>query len=174
MRHFLDRLYWLSGALAGCLILGICLLISAQILLNGASRLFGPVLPTTIPSYADFSGYMLASASFLALAHTLRYGGHIRVNLVSQRLPKGVQVVLEFLVLALSAAIVGFALWYMIDLTLQSYQYGDKSYGIIPIPLALPQAVVSLGLAILLISLIDTMALLGQKRAPVLTAADEV
>jgi len=117
---------------------------------------------------------MLASASFLALAHTLRHGGHVRVNLVSQRLPKGVQVVLEFLVLALSAAIVGFALWYMIDLTLQSYQYGDKSYGIIPIPLAIPQAIVSIGLAILLISLIDTMALLGQKRAPVLTAADEV
>ncbi len=174
MRKFLDRLYWLSGALAGCLILAICLLISAQILLNGASRLFGPVLPTTIPSYAEFSGYMLASTSFLALAHTLRYGGHIRVNLVSGRLPRTVQVVLEFCVLLLSAAIVSFALWYMIDLTLQSYQFGDKSYGIIPIPLAIPQTVVSTGLAILLISLVDTLAELVQKRAPVLTAADEV
>jgi len=174
MRYFLDRLYWLSGALAGCLILAICLLISSQILLNGASRLFGPVLPSTIPSYADFSGYMLAGASFLALAHTLREGGHIRVNLVSERLPRAVQVVLEFLVLALSAAVVGFALWYMVDLMLQSYRFGDKSYGIIPIPLVIPQAVVSTGLAILLISLIDTMVELLQKRTPVLTAANEV
>lgn len=174
MRKFLDRLYQFSGALAGCLIIAICLLVSAQILLNGVTRMFGPILPSTIPSYADFSGYMLAAASFLALGHTLREGGHIRVNLVTQRLSIRMQVAAEFVVLVLSCGVIGYALGYMFKMIGQSYQWGDKSNGIIAIPLAIPQSVVALGMAILLIALVDTLVTLLRTRLPVLSTPDEV
>lgn len=174
MRKFLDGLYRLSGMLAGCLIIAICLLISAQILLNGATRMFGPILPSTIPSYADFSGYMLAGATFLALGHTLREGGHIRVNLVTQRLSIKVQVAAEFIVLVMASGVIGYALFYMFKMIAQSYQWGDKSNGIIAIPLAIPQSVVALGMAILLIALIDTLVTLLRTRQPVLSTPDEV
>ena len=174
MRKFLDGLYQLSGMLAGCLIVAICLLVSAQILLNGATRLFGPILPSTIPSYADFSGYMLAGASFLALGHTLREGGHIRVNLVTQRFSIKAQVVAEFFTLLLSGFMVAYALRYMIKMIGQSYQWGDKSNGIIAIPLAIPQSVVALGMAILLIAVVDTLITLIRTKQPVLSTPDEV
>lgn len=174
MRLFLDKLYWLSGMFAGCLIIAICLLVSVQILLTASSRLFGPVLPSTIPSYADFSGFMLAAASFLALAYTLRQGGHIRVNLVTQRLGRKVQVVLEFVVLAIASGMIGFVLWYMVQLVLESLHYGDMSTGMVPIPLAFPQVIVAAGLAILLIALIDTLFDLLRTGNPVLSTPDEV
>jgi len=174
MRQFLDRLYHLSGVLSGCLILAICLLVSCQILLNATSRIIGPVLPTTIPSYADFSGFMLAAASFLALAHTLRSGGHIRVNLVTQQFSTRMRVVFEFITLVLSTGLIGYALWYMVLLVEESHRYGDQSSGIIAIPLAIPQAAVAVGLAILFIALVDTLVELLRFCKPVLTSPDEV
>lgn len=174
MRNTLDRLYWLSGVVAGCLIIAICLLVSAQIILNGATRMLGPILPSTIPSYADFSGFMLAGASFLALAHTLREGGHIRVNLVTQQLPVKLQVMFEFIVLLLSISVIGYALWFMIEMIMESYHYNDTSPGIIPIPLAIPQSIVGLGLTILWISLVDTLFDLIRTKQPVLSTPDEV
>ncbi|PIB25850.1 C4-dicarboxylate ABC transporter permease [Amylibacter kogurei] len=174
MRKFLDGLYHISGAIAGVLILAICVLISCQILLNGLGRMFGQILPTTIPSYADFSGYMLAASSFLALAHTLRSGGHIRVNLIMQTMSKNLQVLFETISLIISISLVGYATWFMAKLVQESIHYGDKSSGIIPIPLGIPQSVVLIGLIILLIALIDTFVELLRKREPILTSADEV
>lgn len=174
MRLFLDKLYWLSGILAGCLIIAICLLVSTQVLLTASSRLFGPVLPSTIPSYADFSGFMLAGASFLALAYTLRQGGHIRVNLVTQKLTLKLQVAMEFVVLVLASGVTGFVLWYMLQVILESFHYGDMSTGIVPIPLAIPQSVVAAGLAILLIAMVDTLFDLLRTERPVLSTPDEV
>ncbi|MEO5621424.1 MAG: hypothetical protein ABIQ32_12915, partial [Sphingomicrobium sp.] len=81
MRNILDRLYQFSGGLAALAILAICLLITAQIGFNIIARLGGADLSYTIPSYADFAGYFLSTASFMALAYTLRAGGHIRVGL---------------------------------------------------------------------------------------------
>lgn len=159
---------------AGGLIIAICLLVSVQIILNGAMRIFGPILPSTIPSYADFSGFMLAGASFLALAHTLREGGHIRVNLVTQQLPAKLQVVLEFIVLVLSISVIGYAFWFVVKMIMESYDYNDTSSGIIPIPLAYPKSIVGLGLAILLISLVDTLFDLIRTKQPVLSTPDEI
>ncbi len=77
MRRQLDRIYLAAGWSAAFIILAIATLISAQVLLNFATRVFGLPLPSTIPSYADFSGFMLAAATFLAMPYTFRSGGHI-------------------------------------------------------------------------------------------------
>ena len=174
MGDFLQKLYDLSGKMAGLLILAICLLISAQILLNGMGRLSPGLLPSTIPSYADFSGFMLAGATFLALAHTLRAGGHIRVNLVTARLPQRAQVVAEGAVLVLTSALVAFATWFMGALVAESVHYGDVSTGIIPVPLWIPQSVATFGVGLLLLALLQTLADLVRSGKPVLSTPDEV
>ena len=56
-------------------------------LLNVTTRVFDLPLPSTIPSYADFAGFMLAAATFLAMPYTFRSAGHIRVTLITARLP---------------------------------------------------------------------------------------
>jgi TRAP-type C4-dicarboxylate transport system permease small subunit len=174
MDRVLQRLYNLCGAIAGALILCICLLISAQIILNGFGRLSPGTLPSTIPSYADFSGYMLAGATFLALAHTLRSGGHIRVNLVVSRFAPSVQVWFEALALIISILLVGYAAWFMIALVLESIHYGDVSSGIVPVPLWIPQSVAAFGIALLWVAVVHTLADLIRARAPVLSTPDEV
>ena len=168
MGRQLQRLYDLCGAIAGGLIICICLLISAQILLNGFGRLSPGTLPSTIPSYADFSGFMLAGATFLALAHTLRAGGHIRVNLVTTRLPERTQVVAEAIVLLIAASLVGYATWFMGALVLESLHYGDTSPGIIAVPLWIPQLTMVTGLVLLTVALLDTLVQSVRNRAPVI------
>jgi TRAP-type C4-dicarboxylate transport system permease small subunit len=174
MGRILQRLYDICGAVAGGLILCICLLISTQIVLNGMGRLAPGVLPSTIPSYSDFSGYMLAGATFLALAHTLRAGGHIRVNLVTGRLPERVQFFAEVVVLIIASALVGFIAWFMIALVRESLHYGDVSTGIIPIALWIPQSVAAFGVALFLVSILHTLVDLIVAGKPVLSSPDEV
>jgi TRAP-type C4-dicarboxylate transport system permease small subunit len=174
MGRLLQRIYDLCGALAGGLILGICLLISAQIVLNSMGRFSPGTLPSTIPSYADFSGFMLAGATFLALAHTLRAGGHIRVNLVVGRLPLRMQTYSEGLALLISAALIGYATWFMMGMVAESIHYGDVSNGIIPIALWIPQSVAAFGVALLLVAVVHTFVDLIRAGRPVLSSPDEV
>ncbi len=170
----LDRLYLAAGIAAGACIAAICLLVAAQIALNGLGRAFPGTVPTTIPSYADFAGYLLAGATFLALAHTLRAGGHVRVTLVTGRLPRRMAVAADAAVLLLGLALAGLLTWYMGALTAESLHYGDMSVGIVPIPLALPQSVATAGLALLCVALVHTLVELAARREPVLTAPGEV
>ncbi len=174
MGRMLQRVYDVCGAVAGVLILCICLLISAQILLNGMGRLAPGLLPSTIPSYSDFSGYMLAGATFLALAHTLRAGGHIRVNLVTGRLPERVQFFAEGLVLLIASSLVGYVAWFMIALVLESLHYGDVSTGIIPIALWVPQSVAAFGVVLFLVSILHTLVELIAAGKPILSTPGEV
>ncbi|RME14130.1 MAG: TRAP transporter small permease [Alphaproteobacteria bacterium] len=157
LRKILDRLYLLSGGIAALAILFICLVVSAQVGLNILARIGGAKWSYTIPSYADFAGFALATASFMALAYTLRAGAHIRVNLVITRLSDRVQWVLEMAALALAGAMSGFATWFTIGLLRESYHYGDKSSGIVAIPLWIPQLSMVAGLAILTIAFIDSL-----------------
>ncbi|MFT6452217.1 MAG: TRAP-type C4-dicarboxylate transport system permease small subunit [Halocynthiibacter sp.] len=174
MGRILQKTYDLCGAIAGGLILCICLLISAQIILNAFGRFSPGTLPSTIPSYADFSGFMLAGATFLALAHTLRAGGHIRVNLVTGRLPERAQFVLEGLVLLLAAALIGYAAWFLGGLVVESLHYGDVSNGIVPVALWIPQSVAAFGLGLLLVAILHTFVDLVQAGKPILSTPDEV
>jgi TRAP-type C4-dicarboxylate transport system permease small subunit len=157
LRRTLDRLYALSGAIAAAAIVAICLVVTAQVSLNILARIGGPSLSFTIPSYADFAGYFLATASFMALAYTLRAGGHIRVNLVLQRLPERPRWMLELAALALGALMVGYATVYAALLLAESWHYGDMSTGIVAIPLWMPQSAMLIGLLLLTVALLDTL-----------------
>lgn len=174
MHRFLNAIYKAAGMLSAFLILAICLLISAQIVLNGVGRLMPGVLPSTIPSYADFAGFMLAGATFLAMAYTLRSGGHIRVNLVVQRLSPRATLIAELLALAVASVFVGYALYFSGALVLESLHYGDVSNGIIPVPLWLPQSAMTFGMGLLLVALLHTLVELITTGTSVLNTPDEV
>ena len=157
IRKTLDRLYVSSGAIASLLIAGICILVCVQVLFNLITRFGGFSINLTIPSYGDFAGYMLAAASFLALAYTLTQGGHIRVNLVLSRLPKHGKWLAEMLSLCACAVISGYATYYMGKLCFESYEFGDLSPGIIAIPIWIPQSSVVVGMFILTVALVDCL-----------------
>ena len=86
MRRFLDNLYRTALWASALCLATIALLVGAQLagrLLDGTLALLH--LPRTdfvILSLAEICGYLLAAASFLALAGTLKAGVHIRVTML--------------------------------------------------------------------------------------------
>lgn len=170
MRSILNTLYRAAGGLAALFIMAIAGLVFAQVGLNLADKISAAItgrgVGLTIPSYSDFTGFFLAASTFLGLAYTLREGGHIRVTLITGRLPDGARRGTEIAVTAIALAMTSFATWYMIQLVLESHEFGDKSSGMVSVPLWIPQIPVALGLAILSIALFDDLVDLLRGRPP--------
>ena len=122
-----------------------------------STLLLGTAIGLTIPSYSDFTGFLLAAASFFALAYTLREGGHIRVVLVVGRLPAKMQKFVEFWCAGFGFVVAFYFCWYTAKLTYESYVYHDLSSGMIAVPLWIPQSAMLLGLVVLTIALFDEL-----------------
>lgn len=176
MRRILDRLYawalWLA-ALTFALIAVLVLLQIAGRLIDRAARLVDlPPPGLTIPSLAEFGAFLFAGAVFLGLAGTLQAGGHVRVKLLIQSLPETAARWLGVAVCAAAAALAGFATWSSALQALDSLQFNSVSYGVIPIPLAIPQGMMTLGLALLCVALVDSMVTLARGGVPAYRAAE--
>lgn len=164
MRRCLDELYRLNGWLAAASVAGICCLVCAQVGLNLAdalsSALVGRSLGLSIPSYAELAGFLLAAASFLALASTWRSRGHIRVTLVLDRLGGRHAYWLGIWALAIAITITAFLARHTCGLAMESWRFGDVSPGLVAVPLWLPQSVMAWGLLVLTVAQVDD--LIGQ------------
>ena len=159
VRRCLEGLYLASGWLAATCIGLICLLVLCQVCLNAIDRISGLLTGTaiglTIPSYADFTGFFLAAASFLALAYTFRQGEHIRVTLFLSHCRPRTQHVFEIWGLLMAAGVTVYFAWYTLLLVRESYIYHDLSPGMIAVPIWIPQTFMLSGLIVLAIALID-------------------
>lgn len=173
MRTLLDRTYLAAGWLSAFTILAIALLISAQIFLNFGTRVLGLPLPSTIPSYADFSGFMLAAATFLAMPYTFRTGGHIKVSLITARLPEKARFFMEVIALLAASALTLFAVYYMWVLVAESIHFGDVSNGTIPIPLWIPQSAMGGGMSLFAVAVLDSLVQTILRGEPVIADSEE-
>jgi len=170
MRKALNSLYRASTVLAACCLVIIAGLVVLQVLgrlLDGARRLAGlEPLGLLVPSLAEIAGFLLVGASFLALAGTFRNNDHIRVNILLQSVPALGAGLLNVWGLAVAFGIAAFFSWHAGWLAYDSYQYDEVSFGIIPIPLVIPQSVMTLGLVVFSLSLLDDLVLAMTGRAP--------
>lgn len=170
LRTALNAIYRASGALAAFFLVAIALIVLAQVGANVvdavATALTGDPIGLVIPSYAEFAGMFLAASSFLALAYTLRAGGHIRVTLVLQHVGHRTRRVLEAWTTGAGAVLSGYFAWYVLLLVLESLEYGDTSPGIVAVPLWLPQSAMLLGLAVLTVALVDDFVAVLRGRDP--------
>ena len=161
MRKALDGVY--AGALAGaCLAMVIIAsLVFLQVLGRMADRVgvwlgmgrFG----FAVPSLAEFGGFLFVAAAFLALPYTLRAAGHVRVTLILRFLPPAADRWLTALVLAIAIGLMCFAAWFVGWQTVASHARGSVSYGLIPVALWLPQGVMTLGIVIFIVALVDEL-----------------
>jgi TRAP-type C4-dicarboxylate transport system permease small subunit len=100
----------------------------------------------------------MAAASFLALAHTLRRGEHIRVGmLISHLRGPARRIGVLWCLVAASGISVWFA-WYLGRMTWISYRFEERSEGSDAILLWIPQTAVSIGAAILAIAFLHSLA----------------
>ncbi|MDA3888118.1 MAG: TRAP transporter small permease [Allgaiera sp.] len=177
MRRSLDALYRLSGGLAAFFIAAIVAVVVVQVGFNLTDKILIATgigaLGLTIPSYAQFTGYFLAASTFLGLAYTLREGGHIRVSLAIQFLPRPLRRATEALALVTAAGMTGFAAWNMVLYIHDSWSYGDMSSGMVAVPIWIPQTPLALGLTILTIALVDDLVQVLLGHAPSFEGKDE-
>jgi TRAP-type C4-dicarboxylate transport system permease small subunit len=151
MRAHLDRLYNAAGVLAALFLIGTLVMV----LIGIAGRMFNFHVPGT-DSYA---GYCMAAAGFLALAHTLKRGEHIRVTLLVEHLDGGAQRALELWALGIATLLAALLAFYSVRLSFQSWQFNDISTGNDATPLWIPQLTMAVGTVILLIALADDFVL---------------
>lgn len=147
--RYLDKLYAAGAALAAVFMVLIALLTLAQVV--------GRAIGVVVPDAGDLAGYAMAAATFLALAHTFRSGGHIRVNLLLIHTPHRVRHALECWCLAFLALVGALFAAFSAKLVLDSYEFGDVSTGMMPVPLWIPQISMTLGAILLEIAVVEEL-----------------
>ncbi|WP_417566572.1 TRAP transporter small permease [Marinobacter sp.] len=161
MRRFLDSLYRFGGYISAlqltAIMVMVVLQVSGRVLDKVLLALGMDSLGLQIPGLAELAGFLLLGATFTGLAYTLSVGGHIRVDLLHRVLPESVQKALDLLVTGSALAITGYAIWFSVLLAYDSYDFGDLSIGMVPVPLWIPQAVMVIGLIWLLVALLDVL-----------------
>ena len=116
---------------------------------------------------------MLAAATFLAMPYTFRSGGHIKVSLVTARLPIKAQLITEIMALAAAVFLTSFAVYYVWVLVAESVHFGDVSNGTIPIPLWIPQTAMGIGMSLLCVAVVDSLIQTIIRGEPVIAASEE-
>jgi TRAP-type C4-dicarboxylate transport system permease small subunit len=151
MRRALDFLYNGAAWLAALMMVGLLVMV----LLSVVSR----QLHFHVPGTDAYAGYLMAGAGFLALAHTLKRGEHIRVTLVINALRGRWRRALELWALAAANLLALLFAFYACRLAWQSRQFHDISTGTDATPLWIPQLAMAAGTVILGIALVDELVL---------------
>jgi TRAP-type C4-dicarboxylate transport system permease small subunit len=102
-------------------------------------------------STVEISGYMLAFGLSWGLAHALAQRGHVRIDILINRLPRPARVPLHLLSLALLAAFVGFVAKGAWDLVDESLLFNATDISALRTPLAIPQGLWAAGLVVFLL-----------------------
>ena len=151
MRAALDRLYLAAGVLAAMFMFGTLAMVIAGV----AARLLG----FNVPGTDSYAGYCMAAAGFLALAHTLKRGEHIRVTLILEHLAPSPQRALELWALGVATLLSALFAYYSVRLSWQSWDFHDVSTGNDATPLWIPQLSMAVGAVVLWIAFIDEFVL---------------
>jgi TRAP-type C4-dicarboxylate transport system permease small subunit len=165
VRRALDALYDGAAWLAALCMVALLVMVLLSVL--------GRQLHFNLPGTDAYAGYFMAAAGFLALAHTLKRGEHIRVTLLLSALHGPAKRALEIWALFAASALAVLSAYYSGRLAWQSHAFNDVSTGNDATPLWLPQLSMAVGTAILAVAFIDELVLeiRGRRLAPV---ADEM
>ena len=147
----LDRVYDGAGVLAAVGMVGTL----AMVLAGVAGRL----LSFNVPGTDAYAGYCMAAAGFLALAHTLKHGEHIRVTLIIEHIRPRARRALELWALGAATLLAALLAFYSIRLSYQSWDFQDISTGNDATPLWIPQLAMALGTLVLCIAFVDEFVL---------------
>ena len=177
MRPFLDILYRVTLWLSALCLVGIALMVGAQLatrLLDGALGLLH--LPRTdfvILSLDEICGYLLAAASFLALAGTLKAGAHIRVTMLLAAFGEKVRRYMEIWAFGFAAAASGYMTWQLVYFAWVSLRFHEVSSGVIRVPLVYPQAAMAFGALMLTVALLDELVIVLRGGRPTFRTAED-
>jgi TRAP-type C4-dicarboxylate transport system permease small subunit len=166
MRRLLDSLYALGAGLAALALLGIFIIMMAQVAMRE--------LQMQLPAADDISAYLCVATTFFALAATFKRGELIRVGMGIERLSPAGRRIAEALVLTLAALVMGYVTRWTFSDMLFSWEIEEVAQGTVAIPLWIPKLAMPLGAGLLLVAILDELVtvLRGAKPGYVVAAEE--
>lgn len=176
MRRMLDLTYasaLVASALALVIIAALVFVQVAGRILDRALVLLGrDAIGLQVPSLAEIGGFLFVTATFLALPAALRSAGHVRVTMLATALPAAPARALTVVVLAVALALALFATWHSGVQMQDSWAFNSVSFGMVRIPLWIPQGMMTLGLLIFAVALADELLTALRGGTPAFVAAE--
>jgi TRAP-type C4-dicarboxylate transport system permease small subunit len=166
VRKTLDLLYDAAAWAAAFFMVGVLLMVLASVV----GRLAG----FNLRGSDAYAGYCMAAASFLALAHTLKRGEHIRVTLFLERFGGRLKRPLELVSHAGGTFFCAALAYYSARLVWLSRSYNDISQGNDATPMWIPQIAMAVGAIVLLVAMVDDFVLVIRRRELASAPADEI
>lgn len=143
----LENLASKAMAVAGWCYAGVALLICVDII---ARQFFGVSTEATI----ELSGYLMAAGMSWGLAGTLFERGHVRIDVLVQKLPLAYRVWLHLASLLALAASIGFFVWGATSLAIDSWTLGATDLSTLRTPMVIPQGIWAAGLGLMLLAVL--------------------
>jgi TRAP-type C4-dicarboxylate transport system permease small subunit len=143
---WLDRLYLYCGYLAAFFMVAIFAVTMVQI--AGRYVGFNP------RGLTDYVGYFMAASAFLAFAHTLNRGAHVRIELFLSMAGRYRNLV-EMLSFAISTMVAFWLAYYACAQAYWSYALHDISQGLDATPLWIPQLSMAFGISLMAVAVAD-------------------
>jgi TRAP-type C4-dicarboxylate transport system permease small subunit len=119
-----------------------------------------------VEGLAEIAGYLLATASLLALGLALKSASHIRITILLGFLSATPRWLFELFAIGVSAAFATFMTIRMTLLAYDSWVYNEVSFGLVPVQLAYPQAAMAFGLLVFTIALFDELVITATTGKP--------
>ena len=147
MRKLLDAIYNSAAAVAALFMVALLVMVLLSIT--------GRQLNFHVPGTDAYAGYLMAGSGFLALAHTLKKGEHIRVTLLLAALKGGWKKGMELWGFGFASILAMVIAFYSCRLAWQSRSFHDISTSSDATPLWIPQIAMAMGTVILAIAFVD-------------------
>jgi TRAP-type C4-dicarboxylate transport system permease small subunit len=155
--RWVGRVAWTCGVLAALCTVAILVIVCTETVL----RQFQASLLVT----DEIAGYLNAALIFLGMAWTLREGGFIRVELLYDRAVGRIKQGLRWLIVLTATIFTALTLWVCARQVIHAFDTDTRAVSIIETPEWIPQSVMVLGLAVLLLQLLAWIAD-GARRIP--------
>ena len=134
------------------------LLLLAMIALIGAEAIARNVFGTSLQVTDEVGGYLLVAMTFLSMSVAEAHGAFHRVELVQMRLSRAGRMISQIAFDLMSLAATALVSWQLVRLALNSWRAEDVAPTPLQTPLWLPQASMGLGMILLCLALVRTIA----------------
>ena len=136
-----------SGKLQAWLVFLLMVLVMVEVLARY-------LLQSPLSIAEELGGYFLVSITFMGLAYTWKEGGHVRVELIVNMLPKKLQAWLRFLTLIMATAFCAPLIAGSYQMVQDSLLFEARSGSWLRTPLVYPQSILFIGSILLLMQFI--------------------
>ena len=103
----------------------------------------------------EYSGYFFCWLFLCALTHVQRHNGLLKVEIITNILPKPVVILLDIVSALLCALVTAILAWATSESVISSYMFGSTSLSTAETPIWIPQFIMPVGLGIVTLSFLE-------------------